>query len=112
MGGIADYATETSGIRAPTARVPAARAPAVRALTGFFFEPLAPASQTDWKAARRRCEVELLRDGGEDEALSLSPLNTTPPSPARMPLPPTPPQVLQPPLQLSVVQPLLYVQSE
>jgi hypothetical protein len=43
------------------------------------------------KAVRRRCKAELLRDGGEEEALFLSPLNTTPPSQALTPQPPTPP---------------------
>ncbi len=40
---------------------------------------------------RRRCEAELLRDGGEEEMLFLSPLNTTPPSPGLRPQPLTPP---------------------
>jgi hypothetical protein len=49
-----------------------------------------PAKQTR-KAARRQCRAKLLRDGGEEEALVLSPLNTTPPSPALTTRPPSPP---------------------
>jgi hypothetical protein len=47
-----------------------------------------PAKRTR-KAARKRCEAELLRDGGEEGDLLLSPLMR--PSPALTPGPPTPP---------------------
>jgi hypothetical protein len=40
--------------------------------------PSAPPAKRTRKVARRRCEAELLRDGREEEALVLSPLNTTP----------------------------------
>jgi hypothetical protein len=51
--------------------------------------PSPPPAKRTRKAARRRCEAELLRDGGEEGDLLLSPLMR--PSPALMPWLPTPP---------------------
>jgi hypothetical protein len=56
---------------------------------GSSPNPSPPPAKRTRKAARRRCEAELLRDGGEEGDILLSPL--TRPFPALTPQPPTPP---------------------
>jgi hypothetical protein len=56
-----------------------------------------PAMRTR-KAVKRGCKAELLKDLGEGEDLLLSPLNSTPPSPALSPQPPYPPPAPSPTL--------------